>query len=214
MNPITQRNPAAARTPGPGRQAERPARRQRLRLRGRARTASARAGILGAAAIAAVLFGSALTASAAPAQSARDVAGSATDSMLNAAFTSSAVSVTPSLGMVELILTGTGTVQGFGAATEVVGLIEDRTVTPCGAGSYSDTAARRIVLTGGVLILHEAGMTCPTSSGLQASATYRVDGQASTGIFAGARGTGRVRVNVATHQETLSGTLILIPPAV
>ncbi len=152
-----------------------------------------------------------LTASAAPAQPARGAAGSPADSMLHATFTSSAVSVTPDLGMVELILTGTGTVQGFGAATEVVGLIEDRTVSPCGAGSYSDTAARRIVLTGGVLILHEAGMTCPTSSGLQASATYQVDGQASTGIFAGARGTGDVTVNITTHQETLSGTLILIP---
>lgn len=34
---------------------------------------------------------------------------------------------------------------------------------------------------------------------------------ASTGIFDGARGTGHVRVDAATHQETLSGTLILIP---
>lgn len=213
MNPITQHHPATARTPGPGRWAIHPARRQRLRRRGRARTASARAGILGAAAIAAVLFAGALTASAASAQSARGAAGSPSDSMLHATFTTSAVSVTPGLGMVELILTGTGTVQGFGAATEVVGLIEDRAVTPCGAGSYSDTAARRIVLTGGVLILHEAGMTCPTASGLQASATYRVDGQASTAIFAGARGSGDVTVDVATGQETLSGTLILIPQA-
>jgi hypothetical protein len=36
---------------------------------------------------------------------------------------------------------------------------------------------------------------------------------ASTGIFDGARGTGHVSVDVATHQETLSGTLILIPQA-
>ena len=54
--------------------------------------------------------------------------------MLKATFTSSAVSVTPNLGMVELILTGTGTVQGFGT-TEVVGLIEDRTVTPAAPGA-------------------------------------------------------------------------------
>lgn len=173
----------------------------------------AAAGILGTVTVAAALFSSSLTASAAAAQPARGAAGSAADSMLNATFGSSAVSVTPNLGIVELILTGTGTVQGFGAATEVVGLIEDRAVTPCGAESYSDTAARRIVMSGGVLILHEAGMTCPTSSGLQASATYQVDGQASTGIFAGARGTGDVSVDVTTHQETLAGTLILIPPA-
>jgi hypothetical protein len=62
---ITQHH-ASARTPGPGRQAERTTR-PRLRLTGRAHTASARAGILGAAAIAAVLFAGALTASAAPA---------------------------------------------------------------------------------------------------------------------------------------------------
>jgi hypothetical protein len=115
--------------------------------------------------------------------------------------------------MVELLLTGTGTVQGFGAATEVVGVIQDFAASPCGAGGASDSAQRRVVLAGGVLVLHEAGMTCMTASGPQARATYRVDGQASTGIFAGARGTGDVTVDVTTHQETLSGTLILMPRA-
>ena len=132
---------------------------------------------------------------------------------LQATFTASPVSVTPNLGMVELILSGTGTVEGFGAATEVVGLVQDHAVSPCGAGSYSDTVSRRVVVHGGVLVLHEAGMTCVTASGLQASGTYEVDGQASTGIFAGARGTGDVTVNLATHTETLSGKLILAPAA-
>jgi len=131
---------------------------------------------------------------------------------LEATFTATPVSITPDLGIVELIFSGQGTVKGFGAATEVVGLIQDETVTPCGAGSYSDTASRRIVLKGGVLLLHESGMTCMTASGLQASATYRVDGRASTGIFAGARGTGAVTVDVATGHETLSGQLILVRP--
>jgi len=63
-----------------------------------------------------------------------------------------------------------------------------------------------------VLVTHEAGMTCMTASGPQARATYRVDGQASTGIFAGARGTGHVRVDVTTGHETISGTLILREP--
>ena len=62
---------------------------------------------------------------------------------LQATFTASPVSVTPNLGMVELILSGTGTVEGFGAATEAVGLVQDHAVIPCGAGSYSDTASRR-----------------------------------------------------------------------
>jgi hypothetical protein len=49
-----------------------------------------------------------------------------------------------------------------------------------------------------------------TASGPQI--TYRVDGRDSTGIFAGARGTGHVTVDVATGQHTLSGTLILTSP--
>jgi hypothetical protein len=70
-----------------------------------------------------------------------------------------------------------------------------------------------VVIHGGALVLHEAGMTSMTSSGLQARTTYQVDGQASTGIFAGARGTGDVMVDDATHRETLSGKLILAPSA-
>jgi len=132
---------------------------------------------------------------------------------LEATFTASPVSTTPNLGMVELILSGTGTVEGFGAATEVVGVILDFAVSPCGAGGASDSASRRVIMHGGVLVLHEAGMTCMTASGPQARATYQVDGRASTGIFAGARGTGDVTVDVATGQETLSGKLILTPAA-
>jgi hypothetical protein len=210
MKPITQHHPAGARSPDPGRQAIHPARRSGPRLRGRAHTVPARAGILGAAAVA-VLFAGALTASAAPAQSARDAVGSPADSMLKATFTDSAVSVTPGLGMVELILSGNGTVRGFGAATDVVGVVEDRAASPCGAGGASDSAQARIVMHGGVLELHESAMLCVTASGPRVNGTYRVDGRASTGIFAGARGTGHVTVDVATGQDTLSGTLILKP---
>jgi hypothetical protein len=114
--------------------------------------------------------------------------------------------------MVELILTGTGTVQGFGAATDVVGVVEDRAASPCGAGGAANSAVTRIVTSGGVLELHESAMLCVPASGPQVTGTYRVDGQASTGIFAAARGTGHVTVDVTTGQDTLSGTLILIPP--
>ena len=152
-----------------------------------------------------------LTASAS-AQSARGAAGSPAGSMLNATFTDSDVSVTPGLGMVELILTGTGTVQGFGAATDVVGVVEDFAASPCGPGGASNSAQTRIAVHGGVLELHEAAMNCVTASGSQVTGTYHVDGRASTGIFAGARGTGHVTVDVATGQDTLSGTLILTSP--
>jgi len=55
-------------------------------------------------------------------------------------------------------------------------------------------------------------MNCVTASGPQVTGTYRVDGQASTGIFAGARGAGHFTVSAATGQDTLSGTLILAEP--
>jgi len=216
MKSITQHH-ASARTPGPGHPAIHPARRQRLRLRGRAHAASAGAGLLGAAAIAAVLLASSLPASATQAPpSARTAgltaAGPADDGRLEATFTNSDVSVTPGLGMTELLATGIGTVEGFGAATEVVGVILDTAVSPCGPGGASDSAQRRIVLTGGVLELSSDGMNCVTASGAQVTGTYRVDGRASTGIFAGARGTGHFTVDVATGQDTLSGTLILNSP--
>src|SRR5215469_15835303 len=153
-----------------------------------------------------------LTATAAPAHSARGAAGSPAGSMLHATFTDSDVSVTPGLGMVELILTGTGTVQGFGAATDVVGVVEDFAASPCGPGGASNSSQQRIVLPSGVLETHGAGMNCVTASGAQATGTWRIDGQASTGIFAGARGTGHFTVDVATGQDTLSGTLILNSP--
>ena len=158
------------------------------------------------AASAAVMAGMAATPQASAQASTRD------GGRLEATFTSSTVSRTPGLGMTELLLTGTGTVKGFGAATEVVGVILDTAVSPCGPGGASDSAQRRIVMTGGVLALHEAGMTCLTASGPQANATYRVDGLASTGIFAGAHGSGTVTVDVATGHEALSGTLILAEP--
>ena len=134
------------------------------------------------------------------------------DGMLQATFTDSDVSVTPGLGMVELILTGTGTVEGFGAATDVVGVVEDFAASPCGPGGASNSSQQRIVLPSGVLETHGAGMNCVTASGSQVTGTWRVDGQASTGIFAGARGTGHFTVDVATGQDTLSGTLILNSP--
>jgi hypothetical protein len=45
-----------------------------------------------------------------------------------------------------------------------------------------------------------------------AAGTYRVHGQASSGIFAGARGTGNVTVDPTTGHDTASGTLILRSP--
>jgi hypothetical protein len=131
---------------------------------------------------------------------------------LEASFTESTASITnriADLGTFQLINTGTGTVEGFGAATVVVGITQDRAVTPCGPGSWTNAATRRIVLAEGVLVLRELAIRCPTGSGPDIIGTYEVDGLSSTGIFAGARGSGESTVNTVTHTSTLAGKLKL-----
>ena len=140
-------------------------------------------------------------------------AGAQTDgNRLEASFTESTASVTnriADLGTLQLINTGSGTVEGFGAATVVVGITQDRSVTPCGPGSWTNAATRRIVLEEGVLVLRELSIACPTPSGPVITGRYEVDGLSSNGIFAGARGSGDLTVNVPTSTATLSGKLKL-----
>jgi hypothetical protein len=83
--------------------------------------------------------------------------------------------------------TGSGTLEGFGPATLVVGITQDRSVTPCGPGSWTNAATRRIVVEEGLLVLHEVGIRCPIASGPDITGTYEVDGLSSMGMFAGAR---------------------------
>jgi hypothetical protein len=131
---------------------------------------------------------------------------------LEASFTESTASVTnriADLGTLQLINTGSGTVDGFGAATVVVGITQDRSVTPCGPGSWTNAATRRIVVDGGVLVLRELSIACPTPTGPVITGTYEVDELSSKGIFAGARGSGDLSVNVPTSTATLSGKLKL-----
>jgi hypothetical protein len=143
----------------------------------------------------------------------RAAAGHTNDAnRLEASFTESAASITnriADLQTFQLINTGSGTVEGFGAAAVVVGITQDRSVTPCGPGSWTNAATRRIVLDGGVLMIRELSIACPTATGPVITGTYEVDGLSSTRIFAGARGTGHLKVNVPTGTATLSGTLKL-----
>jgi hypothetical protein len=140
-------------------------------------------------------------------------AGAQTDgNRFEASFTESAASVTnriADLGTFQLINTGSGTVEGFGAATVVVGITQDRSVTPCGPGSWTNAATRRIVLEEGVLVLRELSIACPTPTGPVITGTYEVDGLSSNGIFTGARGSGDLTANVVTHTAMLSGKLKL-----
>ncbi|MEO8689055.1 MAG: hypothetical protein ABI611_12670 [Solirubrobacteraceae bacterium] len=112
----------------------------------------------------------------------------------------------------QAVLKGTGSVKGFGAATEIAGLTQDRAVTPCGSGSDSEAYTRRITTDHGVLALRASGVKCPTALGFRVKARYQVDGAASTGVFAGARGRGRDTVSLEAGsfgQVTITGKLRL-----
>ena len=112
----------------------------------------------------------------------------------------------------QAVLKGNGSLKGFGPATEIAGVTRDRAVTPCGAGSDSEVYTRRIRTSAGVLALRAWGVRCPTAVGFRVRARYQVDGAASTGAFAGARGRGRDTVSLEAGSfghVTISGTLTL-----
>ena len=131
---------------------------------------------------------------------------------LHATFHETNVSVTnriADLGVFQLINTGTGTLDGFGAATMTIGVTQDRSVHPCGPGSWTNAAVRRITVEAGVLVIRELAYVCQTASGPVASARWSVDGGSSTGVFAGARGSGDESVDLTTGISTQSGSLHL-----
>ena len=131
---------------------------------------------------------------------------------LEATFAENTVSVTnriADLGIFQLINTGTGTVDGFGDATVTLSATQDRTVHPCGEGSWTNAGIRRIVVDEGVLVLRELVDICQTPSGPIGTGTWEVDDASSTGIFAGARGSGEARIDVASRTSTLAGSLNL-----
>jgi hypothetical protein len=112
-------------------------------------------------------------------------------------------------GIVQVILTGSGTLEGFGAVTEVGGVTADRTVQPCGTPSEHAANIRRIVTAEGILAIRESAETCQTPEGRVATGTFEVDGLFSTGVFAGATGSGTVLNLLTPHTLTLSGKLKL-----
>ena len=61
----------------------------------------------------------------------------------------------------QAVLKGSGSLKGFGPATEIAGVTQDRAVTPCGGGSDSESYTRRITTSGGVLALRAWGVTVP-----------------------------------------------------
>jgi hypothetical protein len=57
-----------------------------------------------------------------------------------------------------------------------------------------------------VLVLRALAYVCQTASGPVATGTWTVDGVSSTGVFAGARGSGEERVHLPTSTATLTGS--------
>jgi len=115
-------------------------------------------------------------------------------------------------GIVQAIATGSGTLEGFGPVTVTTGVTQDRTVSTCGPGSSVDQAATRIVTADGTLILRVSGTRCLDPSGTPIIlGTFIVDGAASSGIFAGARGHGDVvnTIGPTSNNVMLSGKLNL-----
>jgi hypothetical protein len=115
------------------------------------------------------------------------------------------------LGILQAINGGTGTLEGFGDATEILAVSQDRSVNPCGPGSRSNATIRRIVVASGTLVLQGAGVTCPTGTPgeLLVTNSFVVDGASSTGVFEGARGSGTDIVLLPSRTVSLSGKLHL-----
>ena len=111
--------------------------------------------------------------------------GASSDSkQFEARFQESNVSVTnriADLGLFQLMNTGTGTVDGFGPATMMLAMSQDRSVTPCGPGSWTNAGIRRIVVAAGVLILRNKAFVCQTAAGPVATAQWQVDGDVEHG---------------------------------
>ena len=115
-------------------------------------------------------------------------------------------------GIVQVITTGSGAVEGFGPATLTAGVTQDRTVTTCGPGSSVDQIHYRIVTANGTLILRVSATRCLDPSGTPVGrGTFVVDGAASSGIFAGATGEGdsETVVGPTSNNATFTGKLKL-----
>jgi hypothetical protein len=129
-----------------------------------------------------------------------------------ARFVETPVSVTnrlADLGILQVITTGPGTVEGFGSANVVVSITMDHAAQPCGPGSVSNAATRRIVANGGMLAIRETAITCPTPTGHLVTGTFKIDGAASTGVFEDASGSGSLKIDASNGVSELSGKLKL-----
>ena len=141
--------------------------------------------------------------------------GASSDSkQFEARFQESNVSVTnriADLGIFQLINTGTGTVDGFGPATMMLGDVAGplgHSVRPGQLDERGHPADRRRRRRADP---SQQGVRLPDRMPVRSRrATWQVDGDSSTGVFAGARGSGTETVHIPTAQSSLSGKLKLV----
>ena len=152
----------------------------------------------------------------APIEWARPPLQSARSTDFNATFVESRASTTDriaDLGILQLINTGTGAVEGYGTGTVVLAdepgsfgaALRSRELDERRPPTHHRCRGRARPNRGGVRL--------PTPSGPKASGTWTVDGDASTGAFAGARGSGEVSVEIPTRTATHTGKLKVVHQA-
>jgi hypothetical protein len=117
---------------------------------------------------------------------------------------------------------GPGTLSGFGSGIQLTEFTSFEPIddTPCAEVTITQT----ITVSGGALVLDESGLFCSPGASDSAPSSpsdyghphtiklvYTVDGAASTGVFAGATGSGSESVQIAgdVGTSTLSGTIVL-----
>ena len=94
------------------------------------------------------------------------------------------------LGVFQLINTGTGTVEGLGAAKVVLGVTQDRSVMPCGPGSWSNAAVQQSCSARGYLSCASSCASARRRPARSERAPGRSTATRGTGLFADARGSG------------------------
>lgn len=86
-------------------------------------------------------------------------------------------------------------------------MTQDRTVTTCGPGSAVAQVHYRIVTDDGTLILRASAARCLDATGVaHDQGTYVVDGAASSGVFAGAKGDGDFETVIGATSNTATFT--------
>lgn len=116
-------------------------------------------------------------------------------------------------GICTIHNSGTGRMTPVGQVTFTTAITADGNQAPCGISSqWVNRIIRTIHTNHGVLVLHEAGLQCPQHGvGPRVKAVWTADGTDSTGIFAGAQGSGYDTAYPTQDTAAPHGTITLAP---